>query len=409
MSKIFNKYFTWIQLHMKILLLIIIYCIPCIIALFITVRVNYIRSLQTVEPIMTYVKYVQTEKDMPKDLMKDNFVAERLLKYLKTQKKMGKLDYSKKSIKEKIIIGRIYFDYIFITVLSLLPFVILGGGLAFKKKKEGNFSELMRLAWKDWHMKFIVAFLLSFGWLYVFSPFGQGASAVYGFVTAEDIISTDTLPFYIDYKSHMTHTIAGFLGWYLHLLGYFFFRLYRGDVISTSVYRKLFSKLIFVFGIALILSAITTNEALIVIFLIGFFPLSGISILKEFGLKSISSDVERKASLSILPGISRWQILRLEEENIDSIPTLITADLDKLKILIPDETISAKQLKLWINIARLISILGPERYKCVSEFCQTADNFIKKSKDKKFKDEIKAECKISNPEEIAKLLDTTFK
>jgi len=363
---------------------------------------------------MTYVKYVQTEKDIPEDLkvlIEDNLVAERLLKYLKIRKKMSKLHYCKKIIKKKIIEGRIFFDYIFITVLSLLPFVVLGGGLAFKKKKGGNFSELMRLAWKDWHMKFIVAFLLSFGWLYVFSPFGQGASAVYGFVTAEDIISTDTLPFYIDYKSHMTHTIAGFLGWYLHLLGYFFYRLYRGDVISTSVYRKLFSKLIFVFGIALILSAIATNEALIVIFLIGFFPLSGISILKEFGLKSISIDVERKASLSILPGISRWQILRLEEENIDSIPTLATVNLDKLKILIPDETISAKQLKLWINIARLISILGPDRYKCVSEFCQTADSFIEKSKDSKdneFKKELKLKCKISNPEEIAKLLSTTF-
>jgi hypothetical protein len=393
---------------MKILLLIIIYCIPCIIALFITIQVNYIRSLQTVEPILTYVTYVQKGKDLPEDLIKDNFVAERLMKYLKTQKKMGKLDYSKENIKEKIIIGRIFFDYIFIAVLSLLPFVILGGGLAFKKVKRGNFSELMRLAWKDLFIKFIIAFLLSFGWLYVFSPFGQGASVVYGFAAGEDIISTDTLPFYVDYKSNMKHTMAGFLGWYLHLLGYFFYRLYRGDVVSTSVYRKLFSKLMFVFGIALILSAIATNEALIVIFLIGFFPLSGISILKEFGLKSISSDVERKASLSILLGISRWQILRLEEEYIDSIPTLATADLDKLKILIPDETISAKQLELWVNIARLISILGPERYKCVSEFCQTADNFIKKSKDKEFKKELKLKCKISNPEEIAKLLSTTF-
>ncbi len=59
------------------------------------------------------------------------------------------------------------------------------------------------------------------------------------------------MPIFIATKS-LAHTVAGVLGWYLYLLTYFFRKLYYNDVVSGRVYRFLFGKFLFTFGIALV-------------------------------------------------------------------------------------------------------------------------------------------------------------
>lgn len=408
MSKILNKALIFTGTSIKCFSILVVYCIPCLVAICFTIYSNYVRSLDVVAPIKAYVDHVGEgkDKDIPGDLIENNVVLERLLNFLKLQNNIDNLKYSPQQIKNKVIQNRIFSEYIFVVALSLLPFVVLGGGIAFKKRKQESYKDMLKLAWKGTLIKFIVAFVIALGWVYVFNPFGQGATAVYEFVLSEDIISTDTLPFYIDYKAQMKHTVAGFLGWYLHLLGYFFFRAFKGDVSSMNLYRKLFVKFLFVFGIALVISAVATKEALIILFFIGFFPLSGISILKEFSLKSFSGDVEKKVSLSIIPGISRWQIIRLDEEEIDSVSTLASTNPETLKEVIPESTIKHKKLGDWIEMAKLISVLGPVKYDLVKEFSLTAKHFIKMSGDDTFKEKVKNKCNIDNTEEIAELLKT---
>lgn len=383
-----------------------LYCLPCIASLIIILGSNYARSIDVVKSVNIYVDSVHdSTKDIPKTMIENNFIAARLKLFLEKQKKVGQLkSYTQEKISEVIWLVWV-FDSSFIVALSLLPFLILGVGFVSKGNANIEVEERRRIALGDWPMKFFVGFIIASGWLYLFHPFGQGASIAYGFVKLEDIISTDTYPIYLDYRQvEIKHTIMGFLGWYLHLIGYFFYRFYKGDVIGTRIYGVLFKKFLFVFGIALILGAMTKNEALLVIFLIGFFPLSAFSIIREAGLKFALAG-EQMTLLSALPGISRWDIIRLEEESVDSISSMATVDLRTLKRV---TTIQEELLELWKDTAILMTMLGTEKYESVKQLCRTASEFVKRSRDDQFKNDLAERYQIANPEEIARLLRKTF-
>ena len=74
----------------------------------------------------------------------------------------------------------------------------------------------------------------------------------------------------------------------------------------------------------------TAEKVSLVVFMLGFFPLIAFSFIKEQAAKLTNSKI-KGGDLSILPGISRWQILRLEEEGIDTMAEL--AAIDKLTIV----------------------------------------------------------------------------
>ena len=299
---------------------------------------------------------------------------------------------------------------LYVVSLSLLPFLILGGGLAFKSRSgrvprpQGS---LLSISLQDFLMKYLVAFVIVFGWLYTFNPRGQGASAVDGWLKAQELISKDTSPIFFNLtESPFKHLIVGFLGWYLYLLGYFSYRLYKSDVVSTRIYGILFRKFLFVAGVAIVLSTVSGDGSLLLIFLIATFPLSAVTLLTEYGNKRLTMG-EDQTSLSVLPGISTWQVFRLEEEGIDSISALAISDLSKLRLAISDELITAQLLKNWIDVSRLISVVGVGKWEEIRGVCLTASAFVSKCNDAKFVAAL-AQKQVFNADEIANTLQTTF-
>ena len=140
------------------------------------------------------------------------------------------------------------------------------------------------------------------------------------------------------------------------------------------------------------------------VFLIGFFSLSAVSILKQYGVKAANALAESKVNLSDLPGISVWHVMRLEEEGVDSTSTLANYDLDKLKLL---PRVMHPLVEFWRNVAQLQTILGKESYEKIKSFSLTAKEFISKveKKDVHFIQGIKTEG-IKNPLEVVELLKT---
>jgi hypothetical protein len=306
-----------------------------------------------------------------------------------------------------------------IAALTLFPFGILGLGLALKyhrqsdsSERENTYLKFRRIAFKDFILKAVIAFVIAFGFLYIFNPHGQAASAINDWLQNVDVASsTNTAPNFFNFKdSSMKHALAGLFGWYLYLVGYFSYRFYKWDVLGTKVYNVLFKKFLFVIGVAFIISSIgaTSNESVLLVFLIGFFPLSAVTLLTEFGNKRLSMG-EDQTSLSIVHGVSTWQILRLEEEGIDSISALANADAEALKTSISKEVITPATLGTWIDQARLIAVIGTKRWTELNGICERASEFVNKAsrEDPVFIAKL-AEKSIFNADEISKTLETSF-
>ena len=294
---------------------------------------------------------------------------------------------------------------IIIILMVFLPYILLGFRLTYGSYVELSLDDRNKAARQNWVMKIVVACVIVFGWMYVLNPLGRGATTIEEYFIIARVNEVKTVPIYIA-ATNISHTIAGFLGWYLYLLLYFFAKLYQNDVKSGRVYRFLFGKFLFTYGIALTFTAVFGNETQPIMFLIGFFPLSAVSFVKEFFLNATKGIAEGKTGLSELPSISTWHILRLEEEGIDSIPTLACSKIDQLNNRLPN--VMMPLVELWIDVAQLYTILGEERYKKIRSLCQTASEFMSIAKDPEFQTRLD-ENEVKNPQEVVNILNHTFK
>lgn len=233
------------------------------------------------------------------------------------------------------------------------------------------------------------------------------------FLTKVDLSQTDSLPGIL--KGGVIQPIlAGFLGWYLYLLTYFFSKVYTHDVLSTNSYGLMFQKLLFTYGVAIILPSVQATTAvvdtgidmtIVLAFMVGFFPMSAFSMLKDTGLKVLHGTQAEKGQLQELPGISRWQIMRLEEEGIDSMGALAAYNRpEELRQNIPA---MSNLIDYWVDIARLYTILGQESYQKIKKHCRTASEFVLKGKDEAFIQALAGD-NIINSQETARILERTF-
>jgi hypothetical protein len=332
---------------------------------------------------------------------KDAGELAQLNHFFRKQKGLAQLDSTINKIDSRIddIWSR---NSAIIALMVFLPYLLLGSRLAFAEKVGLDPNQRMAAAKRHWAMKFVVACVMALGWLYVVNPSGRATTTIQEYLNAVDIFKGETLPIFIAAKD-ISHTAAGFLGWYLYLLLHFFRKLYHNDVVSARVYRFLFGKFLFTYGIALTFSAVLGDESKMALFLIGFFPLSAVSILKEYGMKA-TKGVEGKSPLSGLPGTSLWHITRLEEEGVDSISTLATFDLDKVEVL---PRIMRPLVRYWMDVAQLHTILGEDRYGNVKVVCQTASEFVRRANEPDFQASLKANG-VENPQEIYNLLLQAF-
>ncbi len=268
-------------------------------------------------------------------------------------------------------------------------------------------AERRRATRAGWWLKLMVASAMAIGWMYILNPYGRGASTIQQLLIGLDVFRADTLPLYI--KAVISSpVIAGFLGWYLHLLSYFFVKAINEDVISARVYSLLFRKFLFTYGVALILPPIQSvgesQQLSLMVFFIGYFPLSALSLLKESAGKLAQGMQPEKGQLSELTGVSRWEITRLQEKGIDSIATLAYTPPDDIKTAIPA---MAPLVDFWIDIAQLYTLLGQDNYQKVKPLCMTASEFVIKARDGAFCDAVQA-AGAGDAGEVARLLVRTF-
>lgn len=385
---------------------LLLYCLPCIIALALILHDYHTRVDNVSDQIKKYGNSVlEQEGDTTSVLVVKDSVATRLVQFFETQRDLGRLsDESIKSVDGQI--NKIWIrNTLIIGVMVMLPFFLLGSALAFNRNNRLDPSDLMDTAKQNWLMKFIIACVMAVGWIYIVNPLGRGATTVEEFLISENSVVSNSLPVYISAENGLGHTVVGFLGWYLHLLLYFFRKLHHNDVVSSRVYRFLFGKLLFTYGIALTLSSVMGNEGQVALFLIGFFPLSALSMIKEYVFKSFSGLKDSKGGISLLPGIANWQILRLEEEGIDGVSSLASYDPVRLKRLMP--ILLSPMINLWIDCAKLVVILGEERFTAVKSICQTAEAF-KTIVEEGLHDEKLIQIGIENPQSVVDLLNSTF-
>lgn len=292
-----------------------------------------------------------------------------------------------------------------ITVMALIPFMMLGGRFAFSHELKLNYEEKLRLVSSGWWMKLVVAFVIVYGWVYIINPQGRGASTVIQFLISVDLAQTDTLPMFLR-NVDITPIIAGFLGWYLYLITYFFSKMTSNDVVSAQAYGTLLQKFLFTWGVTIVFIATQVGDnANIMAFLIGYFPMAAFSVIKDKGMSLLQSNPQQeKGQLSELPGISRWQILRLEEEGIDSLGALAYRDRESLNQYMPS---MAKLVDYWADIARLYAIAGQASYVQLQQHCLSASEFVRRAEDPEFVQEV-ASVGITNVSELARLLKRTF-
>ncbi len=292
-----------------------------------------------------------------------------------------------------------------VLAMTLLPFLLMSLSLATATQLKLTKQQKFEIAKESIVIKFLLGCIIAVAWIYILNPRGRGAGTIESYLISIDLFKSETLPLYLK-SNRLEPIIAAFLGWYLHALSYLFTKLIHQDVASSHVYNHLFKKFLFVYGIAIILppiDLIPEDKVSLVLFLLGFFPLAAYSLMKE-QLSKWAGSQRQEGYLTILPGISRWQVLRLEEEGIDTMSDLAAADKAKIIKTIPS---LAKIINYWVEIAQLYVIVGHENYMNLKKRCNTSTSFVKQSSEPEFKQFI-LDNNLGNAEEIAYNLCSNF-
>ena len=292
-----------------------------------------------------------------------------------------------------------------VAIMVFLPFLLFGLRLAYDKRIECRAKERLRLAFENWPMKLIVAAVIGVGWMYLLNPYGRAATAFYQTYLLYSIPPVNTLPVFISIPE-ISHTISGFLGWYLNFLFYVFTKLYHNDVTSSRMYRFLFVKLLFTYGLAMVATPVFQSEGKLAVFLIGFFPVSAISSLKRVASKAMHHAESESDDLSSLPGMSTWTTLRLQEEGVTSITMLASLQMEEVSKYFPARITSL--LRLWIDAARLHTAVGAAAYEHLKPVCRTASEFIDLSYSDDFAQSLKALTDIENASTVVARIRKTF-
>jgi|GEM_PF-6351710 len=393
------------------------YCLPGVIAVSFVLAVNFSRVHYEVAPIVVANACQDLKNPTAGPTPSPPTKRQQIVEAVKA-KGWSNCDQASQGAMRKSFLDAWISNGLFIATLSLLPFSLLALGLALKydedlltdAEKKHRYKSYRTIATRSFIMKYLVGFIIAFGWLYTFNANGQAASAINDWLLNNNVIANDTAPLFFNLRdSSIKHAIVAVLGWYLYLLGYFIYRFDKSDVFGTRIYNVLFKKFLFVIGVALIFSGIgaASTETMILVFLVGMFPLSAVTLLTEFGNKRLSMG-EDQTSLSTIPGISTWQVMRLEEEGIDSLSALAEADYQELSKSISSQVIKPDRLRDWIDQARLITVLGPKRWLELNGICERASVFVQQKDKPEFKVML-ATKNVMNYDEIVGTLETSYK
>jgi hypothetical protein len=162
-----------------------------------------------------------------------------------------------------------------------------------------------------------------------------------------------------------------FLGAYFFSIQMLFRRYVRADLRGSAyvaVVMRIVLALIGVWVLQGIANTVwwhpTNSELLLLGFVVGVFPVVAWQIIRNlmimvfrYALPSLQAEM----ALNCLDGLTVWHEARLEEEDIENVPNMATADIVSLLVctrIAPDRIVD------WVDQAVLLTYLGP---------CQTRD------------------------------------
>lgn len=221
--------------------------------------------------------------------------------------------------------------------------------------------------------------LLTLGWLITLPPwhgFLPDRQAVQA-TAAETLITERWLS---AFNPVQTPVHFAFMGAYFFGLQMLFRRYVRRDLRASAYVAVSLRVILSLIGIWVVVAATTANPLvyfgarakessvdantlLVLGFVIGVFPRVAWQVVqsavKRFsGATFLLPSLQAQLPLSDLDGLTVWHEARLEEEDIENIPNMATADLVDLMIntrFAPDRLID------WVDQAILYTYLGPER------------------------------------------------
>ncbi|MGC4111506.1 MAG: hypothetical protein QM747_14005 [Nocardioides sp.] len=163
-----------------------------------------------------------------------------------------------------------------------------------------------------------------------------------------------------------TPVTFAFLGAYFFSLQMLFRRYVRGDLRGSAYVAVVLRVVLAVVGIW-VLQGIggatgwtSTSQLLTLGFVIGVFPVVVWQVLSGVASKTFHfalPSLESRLPLSELNGLTVWHEARLEEEDVENVQNMATADIVDLLV---NTRIPVPRLVDWIDQAILLSLFGPE-------------------------------------------------
>lgn len=176
-------------------------------------------------------------------------------------------------------------------------------------------------------------------------------------------------PFYFDLTQRARPIVFAFIGVYLFNLGSMVRRLYLSDL-TEHVFWGSLNRLLLSIGTAVVIttsfslgggsgdSGIFSSDALF--FAIGFLANAFLQVVLQAGLRigKVKQSKTEDLPLQLVRGINIWKEYRLEEEGIEDVENLATADVVDLAV---KTHYPLRTLIDWIDQAVVINRLGKEK------------------------------------------------
>jgi hypothetical protein len=203
--------------------------------------------------------------------------------------------------------------------------------------------------------------VLAVGWLLTLPPTVTDTSELPGITVGGPKWLDALVP-------NLTPVTMAFLGAYFFSLQMIFRRYVRRDLRGSAYVAVVMRVVLAVVGTWAVVAVAQGSgwgqaewQLLTIGFVIGVFPKVAWQIMQVVFAKvarPVLPSMESKLPLSELDGLTVWHEARLEEEDIENIPNMATADLVELMV---STRYASDRLIEWVDQAILLAQLGPEQ------------------------------------------------
>lgn len=219
----------------------------------------------------------------------------------------------------------------------------------------------------------VATFLMALLWVVTLPPVSlKIAEGLFGLLAsggeAGKSLSDELAPWWHALRPNLSPVTAAFLGAYFFSLQLLFHRYVRRDLRPSAYVGTVLRILLAVIGVWVlqVIAPVLTKadvEVWLVFtgFVVGVFPRVFLQIIAGLAKKLVPTAVlpslQSQLPISDLDGLTVWHEARLEDEDIENVPNMATADLLELMI---NTRFPADRLVDWVDQAILYTCLGPQ-------------------------------------------------